>query len=77
MSKSMTPSEIADWHDKVDGVWHHEAAATIRELEDKLKIATEALEMVGYSMDAPTGYLLSECVEISRQALARIKEVGR
>lgn len=32
----MTPSEIAEWHDKVDGVWHHEAAATIRELEARV-----------------------------------------
>lgn len=39
----MTPSEIADWLKKRGALFDEEAAATIRELEVKLNIATEAL----------------------------------
>lgn len=72
----MTLSEIANWHDAVktewpgtvEGVFHAHAAATLREIEAKLKIATEALEYIetGRSTNPPA---------VATKALARIKEV--
>lgn len=48
----------------------------LAETEAKLKIATEALEKIGYTPAGESGMPLSMCVFASRQALARIKEVG-
>lgn len=67
----MTPSEIADWLDRMSDEFTDlsPAAATIRDLEAKLKIATEALEGVEE---------LSEEILIethAAMALDRIKEV--
>lgn len=90
----MTPSEIADWL-TVGGEWaaaardhegaekHYEAADTIRELEAKLKIATEALEdvydwlslaAIASAEDMAQGF--GDKFAGAGQALARIKEVG-
>lgn len=73
----MTPSEIADALDEVVATQEASrlaykatelAAATIRELEAKLKVATEALEVIK----------VNTCEAITKhdadQALSRIKE---
>lgn len=48
MTNTMTPSEIADWLDWMSDEFSDlsPAATTIRELEAKLQIATEALKMI-------------------------------
>ena len=80
----MTPSEIADWHDGA-AAWmesredfHIQAAATIRDLEANLKIATEALEKIGTGdrNDFESGDLMAfDKIVRATQALARIKEI--
>lgn len=86
MPNNMTPSEIAEWLDCRAGKCHaeigggyEEAAAVIRELEAKLKIATEALEEIakGNRGEFESGdYMAFDKLLCAAQALARMKEVG-
>lgn len=87
MTNTMTPSELADWLDRRGALFDEEAAATIRELEAKLKIATDALDPFallsndvnreGVNMNDPIGKWLSIAALVyARDALARIEEVG-
>lgn len=85
----MTPSEIAEKLDFAAGVYGDsglsQAAATIRDLEAKLKIATEALEYSAslncqYSkpltyQENNLGLCVDELQRTATEALARMKEV--
>lgn len=70
MTNTMTPTNRPAAAQLCDIIVRKDAA--IVALTKQLKIATEALEKIGYTPASESGMPLSMCVFVSRKALARI-----
>ena len=73
MTNTMTSSEIADWLDWMSDEFTDlsPAAATIRDLESKLRVATEALKKIELMRFAACETSLADSMtEIAKEALA-------